>query len=130
MKKINALLVKGRKILSESQDAIKSRKIYMEILDLYNSLPPKDQKELLNKIVLFYEDLNELLKFQKANMYLLQLKMALKTNQKKQVAQFYSVISKLYGEMHPKYRNEIYNQFLEMELEMSTFNPEGGNQDD
>ncbi|MCG2718213.1 MAG: hypothetical protein L6408_05190 [Nanoarchaeota archaeon] len=129
VKEINNIIKKGRTTLLEKGDVIQVRELYNLLIPLYNSLSDKNKRKILKKIVLFYEDINDVMKFQKSMMYLLQLKLALGSKNSERARQFYSKVSELYEQMPSKYKNEIYEQFLglEKELNIDIADERGGN---
>lgn len=119
IKKIKSIIEGGHSILLEKMDVIQAKATYNMILPIYNSLSTENQKRMLPKIVLFYEDINNCIKFQKARMYLSHLESTLKDRDSKKAKQFYSEVSKLYEQMPPHYKNIIYEQFLNLEKEFN-----------
>ncbi|MBM3199925.1 hypothetical protein FJZ53_03220 [Candidatus Woesearchaeota archaeon] len=116
---INRMLSQGKDALSKKKrDVLKAQQIYSSIIPVYNALSEKGKDKMLPKIVLFYEDINNAVNFQKAMMQLLQLKLALRSNEQKQAMQYYLEVSKIYEQLPQQYRNEIYEQFLSLEKEL------------
>lgn len=124
VKQIKEMLKKGHELLEE-RDVIHAEETYNLIVQVYNSLSEEDRRKIFHKIVSFYEDITDCIKFQKAMMYMLQLKLALKSGNEK-ARQFYSKISETYEQLPPKYKNEIYEQFLNLEKELNIRETEGG----
>ncbi|MBU4502880.1 MAG: hypothetical protein KKA79_09870 [Nanoarchaeota archaeon] len=129
VKELNNIIKEGRTALLEKGDVIQVRELYNLLIPLYNSISDKNKRKILKKIALFYEDINDIMKFQKAMMYLLQLKLALGSKNSERARQFYSKVSELYEQMPSKYKNEIYEQFLglEKELNIDIADERGGN---
>lgn len=129
LNKIKGFIKEGQDILSTKMDVIQAQGVYTTLIPLYNSLSTENQKRILPKIVLFYEDINNCMKLQKAAMYLFHLELALKSHDGEKAKYFYSEVSKLYEQIPSQYKNKIYELFLNLEKKLNMNVPEnkGGN---
>ncbi len=128
VKEIEDLIKKGEREL-ETGNVTSAQALYDSIVFLYNSISNKDKKKIYLKISSFYNDIVDCIRFQKAMMGILQLKLALKSRKIETAQQSYSAVSKLYEELSSKYKNEVYKHFLDLEKEINIAeNKKGGNQ--
>jgi len=119
LNEINQIIENGKQILSEKQDVIQAETLYYSIIPIYASLPDKEKKRILAKIVLFYESINEVIKLQEATRYLFQLKLALESKEREKAEQLYLIVSKIYEQLPAEYKNEIYARFLDLEKRLN-----------
>jgi hypothetical protein len=122
---INGVIIQGRKLLSEKKDVIQAETLYYSLIPICNSLSDKNKRKTFKKIVLFYEDIQNAVNLQKAVRYLLQMKLALKSKQTIKAKQAYLEVSKIYEQLPSHYKNEIYEQFLDLEKELNINNLSG-----
>lgn len=116
---INSIIKQGAYVLLEKRDVIEAQDLYYSLIPLYNSLSDKQKSRMLPKIVLFYEDINNAINFHKAMMYMLHLKLALKSKENTIAEQLYSEVSKIYEQLPSQYKNNLYEQFLDLEKELN-----------
>ncbi|MDP2908888.1 MAG: hypothetical protein Q8N77_03715, partial [Nanoarchaeota archaeon] len=119
---INNIITCGRKLLSEKKDVIQAETLYYSLIPICNSLSDKNKRRTFKEIVLFYEDIQNAVNLQKAMRYLLQMKLALKSKQTIKAKQAYMEVSKIYEQLPSCYKNEIYEQFLDLEKELNINN--------
>lgn len=122
---INDVITQGRKLLSEKKDVIQAETLYYSLMPMYNSLSDKNKRKTFKKIVLFYEGIQNAINLQKAMRYLLQMKLALESKQTLKAKQAYLEVSKIYEQLPSCYKNEIYEQFLDLEKELNINNLSG-----
>lgn len=119
---INKVIIQGRKLLSEKKDVIQAKALYYSLIPAYNSLSDKNKRKIFTKIVLFYEGIQNAVNLQKAMRYLLQMKLALESKQVLKAKQAYAEVSQIYKQLPSYYKNEIYEQFLDLEKELTINN--------
>lgn len=128
IKKIKGIIKGGETVLSKKRDVIRAQAMYNTIIPVYNSLSFKSKEKILPKIVFFYEEITNCMKFQKAMMYLLQLELSLKAKDNEKAKQFYFIIAGIYEQIPSQYKNVIYERFLNLEKEFNlNVKNQGGN---
>ncbi len=112
-------ILKGQEILAKKKYVIRAEEIYKSIIPLYNSLSEKNKKTILPKIIGFYENIKDCIKFQKAMKDLLYLKKAIRSKKKENIQRLYKEVSKIYQELPQDYKSEIYEHYLEISQELN-----------
>jgi len=119
IRRINDIIIKGKHELMKKGDIAKAQELYYSIIPIYNALAEHNKEKTLQKIVLFYEEINKVMILQRIRIYILQIKLLVKSKDYMKAKNLYSEVTKLYQQIPSDYKNAIYDSILEMEKDIN-----------